>query len=106
MTMSRGALACRLAEQGEGRAQHGQPVGRWAGADAQGHVQRRSGRVGEAQQVVGERVDQLVQASEADVRLVLDATALDHPRSTLSRHRHRGIDQGRLADPRLAGEQA
>jgi len=60
---------------------------------------------GEAAQIVGQRADELVQAGEADVRLVLHPAAANYLESGGSGHFRRRGEQGRLADAGLARQQ-
>jgi hypothetical protein len=56
-------------------------------------------------QLVGQRSDELVQASEADVRLVLHPAGPDHLETSGCGHLRRRGQQCRLADARLARQQ-
>ncbi len=56
-------------------------------------------------QIVGQRIDELVEAGEADVRLVLHAAAMDHADTVDRGHPGRRNEQCRLANAGLTRQQ-
>ena len=108
MTMSSGLRDCRLAEHRQRRVQHRKALRGRAlrgGADAERSLHRHTTGPWEAAQIVGQRADELVQASEADVRLVLHPAATNHLETGGRGHFRRRGEQGRLADAGLARQQ-
>jgi len=99
------AARCRLAEQGQRCVQHRQAFRSRAGAKAERDLQRQPAGTRETAQIAGQRADELVQAGEADVRLVLHPAAPDHLEPGGGGHLRRRGQQGRLADAGLARQQ-
>ena len=65
----------RLTEQRQRCAQHREAVRCRAGTDAERNLEHHTTAPWHASQIVGQRIDELVEAGEADVRLVLHAAA-------------------------------
>jgi hypothetical protein len=99
------AARCRLAEQRQRCVQHRQALRSRPGAEAERDLQRDAAGPRETAQIVGQRSDELVQAGEADVRLVLHPAAPDHLEPGGGRHLRRRGQQRRLADAGLARQQ-
>jgi len=99
------AACCRLTEQRQRRVQHRQTLRGRAGADAERDLDRHPTGSRQAAQVIQQRANELVQASEADIRLVLHPTAADHLETGGRGHLRRRGQQCRLADAGLARQQ-
>ena len=95
----------RLTEQRQRCAQHREAVRCRAGTDAERNLERHATGPWDAPQIVGQRINELVEAGEADVRLVLHAAAMDHADTVGRGHLRRREQQCRLAHSGLARQQ-
>ena len=93
------------AEGGQGGVEDRQPVGGGTGREPQGDLEGGSPRGGQLLDVVAQRTDQLVQAREADVSLVLHPATPDDPGAVRRGRPDRGIEERRLPDPGITGEE-
>ena len=92
----------RLTEQRQRCTQHREAVRCRAGTDAERNLEHTATGPWDAPQIVGQRIDELVEAGEADVRLVLHSAAMDHADTVHRGHLRRRVQQCRLAHSRLA----
>ena len=76
-----GFFRAHVRQQRQSRVAHHEPIGCWALAQTQRHLQRRALRWAQSFDVVKEGVQNLIQPSEAEIRLELRASCTQHAKA-------------------------